>query len=153
MREHAISQFELRAAEPGDLQAIARLLEISDLPVEGVKDSLDGFIVAFADHRVIGVAGVERCADYGLLRSVAVDPDWRGAGIGGALVDRAIIQADAAGFASLYLLTTTAEKYFPAFGFEKIDRNEAPAPIRSNPQFTDLCPSSATVMRLPLRAM
>jgi amino-acid N-acetyltransferase len=51
---------------------------------------------------------------------------------------------------SLYLLTTTAENYFPSFGFEVANRNDAPEPIRETTEFTTACPASATMMRLDL---
>jgi amino-acid N-acetyltransferase len=152
MTETTVSRYQLRAARLDDLPAIERLLTQVSLPVDGVSESLDTFVVALADDRVIGVAGIERCGEYGLLRSVATDPDWRDAGVGSAVVDRAIASAEARGMESLYLLTTTAERYFPRFGFEKIERDEAPEPIRNNSQFTDLCPSSATLMHRPFSA-
>ena len=47
--------------------------------------------------RVVGVAGMERYGGAGLLRSVAVAPDWQGSGIGRALVDRVLEDGRAAG--------------------------------------------------------
>jgi amino-acid N-acetyltransferase len=47
-------------------------------------------------------------------------------------------------------LTTTAERYFPKFGFERIERNDVPASVQASVEFTSACPSSAIVMRKPL---
>ena len=151
MREQAISEYQLRTARPDDFSAIRKLLIRVELPVEGVDESLASFVVALADNRVIGTAGVERHGDYGLLRSVAVDPDWRGGRVGAAVVDRAIAGAQSNGMESLYLLTTTAEKYFLAFGFEMVKRDGVPEEIRTTSEFRDICPSAATVMRRSLR--
>ena len=37
---------QLRPADPADLIAIERLLTASGLPLDGVRDALDGFVVA-----------------------------------------------------------------------------------------------------------
>jgi amino-acid N-acetyltransferase len=99
---------------------------------------------------VVGVAGLEVCRDNALLRSVAVAPAWRSHGVGRALVARVIEDASARGVRELYLLTTTAERYFPAFGFQATPRETAPDDIRATGEFQGACPASATVMRLPL---
>jgi amino-acid N-acetyltransferase len=47
---------------------------------------------------------------------------------------------------ALYLLTTTAEGYFPKLGFERISRGDVPASIQASVEFTSACPASAIVM-------
>jgi len=93
---------------------------------------------------------VERCGAYGLLRSVAVDPSARGRGVGAAMTEKLIAYSAASGLRELYLLTTTAEKYFPAFGFDETPRTSVPAEIQQTGEFKEICPSSATVMRRTL---
>ncbi|HEY8175612.1 MAG TPA: arsenic resistance N-acetyltransferase ArsN2 [Gemmatimonadaceae bacterium] len=142
----------IRAATPADLPRVERLLEASDLPLAGVRDALGDFVVAEADGELVGVAGLEICCDDALLRSVAVHPDWRSKGVGRALVTRAISDAEARGIQALYLLTTTAERYFPSFGFQKITREEVPQAVRETDEFTKACPASAAVMSRQLHA-
>lgn len=142
----------IRAATPADLPRVERLLEASDLPLAGVRDALGDFVVAEADGELVGVAGLEIRCDDALLRSVAVHPDWRSKGVGRALVTRAISEAEARGIQALYLLTTTAERYFPSFGFQKIMRDEVPQAIRETDEFTKACPASAAVMSRKLHA-
>ncbi len=150
MTNNATSAITLRQASDEDFPAIEQLLRATKLPVDGVKESLDAFVVAESGNDIVGVAGIERCGPYGLLRSVAVDPQMRGRGIGGALVERLIADSKDKEIPELYLLTTTAEKYFPAFGFTKIDRDATPAEVQDTSEFRDLCPSSAAVMRRAL---
>ena len=140
----------VRRATASDLADIERLLTASNLPVDGVAGALDGFLVAEHDGQVVGVVGVERCGEYGLLRSTAVDPAWRGRGLGRQLVEYAIAEAEARGLCALYLLTTTAERYFPSFGFTHTTRDAVPDPVRDTGEFKTACPASATVMRLAL---
>jgi amino-acid N-acetyltransferase len=51
---------------------------------------------------------------------------------------------------AIYLLTTTAERFFPKFGFERIQRTDVPATVQTSIEFTSACPSTATVMRKSL---
>lgn len=139
-----------RDATPADIARVRKLLAASDLPLDGLPETLSGFAVAELDGELVGVAGIEECGDYGLLRSAAVDPSVRGMGIGRELVERVIDGARKDNRKALYLLTTTAENYFPSFGFEKVDRAEAPEPIRGTAEFTSACPASAAFMKLEL---
>ena len=142
----------LRAAAPGDLDAVYQLLTASGLPTEGVAEALDSFVVAEAGGRLVGVAGLEVCCENALLRSVAVDPEWRSRGLGRELVTRVIANAEARGIHALYLLTTTAERYFPSLGFATVARDVVPEDIRATGEFQGACPASATVMARPLAA-
>jgi amino-acid N-acetyltransferase len=137
----------LRRAGHADHDTVAALLRDLKLPTEGVKEWLDQFWVAEHSGAVVGVAGMERYRDSGLLRSVAVSQAWRNSGIGGALVDRVLEDARAAGAREIYLLTTTAEHYFTRLGFARIERESAPATVCASAEFTVACPSSAVVMR------
>lgn len=141
----------IRRATSGDFDAVSGLLKDSSLPLDGVPRSLDGFIVAESNSALVGVAGLESCCDNALLRSVAVRPEWRSKGLGRSLVERVIAEAEQRGIHGLYLLTTTAEHYFPSFGFQKIARNAVPADVRETAEFRGACPASATAMTLPLK--
>jgi len=136
----------VRGAAPTDLAAIERLLTASGLPLDGVQEALSDFVVAEAGDDVVGVAGLEVCRDNALLRSVAVLPEWRSRGLGRALVSRVISDAEARGIRGLYLLTTTAERYFPSFGFREIARDNVPTDVRETAEFRTACPASAVVM-------
>ena len=136
----------IRRASSGDLPAIEQLLTASALPTAGVRESLEGFLVAEHEGALVGVVGIEACCDYGLLRSTAVDPIWRSRGLGRRLVERAIAEAESRGTKALYLLTTTAERYFPSFGFTPTTRDAVPDEVRATEEFRDACPASAVVM-------
>ena len=47
----------------------------------------------------------------------------------------------------MYLLTTTAERYFPRFAFKRITREDVPDSLQASVEFRDACPASAVVMR------
>jgi amino-acid N-acetyltransferase len=136
----------LRHAHPDDLAAVERLLTASGLPLAGVAEALPTFTVAESAGGIVGVAGLEVCCDDALLRSVAVAEGWRSRGLGRALVAHVVADAEARGLRALYLLTTTAEHYFPSFGFRPIARDAVPPEIQATQEFRGVCPSSATVM-------
>jgi amino-acid N-acetyltransferase len=142
---------KIRAAEAADGDRIEELLRQNDLPTDGVRAALAGFLVAEDGDDIVGVAGIERCGEFGLLRSVAVDAKWRSHGVARRLVDRLIEDSKAQSLAGLYLLTTTAEGYFPNFGFQTTSRDAVPDPIRATAEFQHACPASATVMALTLQ--
>jgi len=144
------SAINVRSATPEDVPAIERLLTSSSLPTDGVAEAVCDFLIAAAGDDVVGVVGMEYCGSFGLLRSTAVAPGWRGKGIARKLVERIIAEAELRGVHALYLLTTTAEAYFPSFGFSKTTRDAVPSEIRDTGEFRTACPASATVMCLTL---
>ena len=152
MRTATMKNPTLRPAKSSDLPRVERLLTESKLPLDGVKEALPTFAVAELGDDLVGVAGLEICCDDALLRSVAVRPEWRSKGVGRALVTRLIADAESRGLRALYLLTTTAESYFPSFGFNKIKRDDVPDAVRETKEFTEACPASATVMSKLLKA-
>ena len=147
-----MSGYTVRQATPHDLPAVEETLRAAALPLDGVREQFgDGYAVAESEGKVIGVEGIEIYGDDGLLRSAAVATDWRGHGVGQALTRDRIDWAWRHGLRSLYLLTTTAGDYFPRFGFQSADRQTAPESIRKSREFSEACPSTATLMVLHLR--
>ena len=140
----------VRPATAGDHDAVSRLLTVNDLPLAGLDRTLDGFAVAEVRGMIVGACGVERAGDYGLLRSAVVADAWRGLGMGKALVEEVIASAKRRNLRGLYLLTTTAAEWFPAFGFVPAARADAPEAIRQTKEFTDACPATAAMLRMDL---
>lgn len=140
----------IRHARPSDWPAISALLTSAQLPLDGARELAEEFLVADLAGDVLGCAVVERHGAVGLLRSVAVTTTRRSRGVGHALVADAIVTARIGGLEALYLLTTTAEGYFPRHGFEVIDRMAVPEALQGSVEFQGACPASATVMRLVL---
>ena len=137
---------ELRKAEKADLPLIQEFLKANDLCFEDIPDKKDSIVIARRNAQFIGVGGIERYGLYGLLRSVAIDRPFRGKGYGKELCDKLISRALSSGVKELYLLTTTAEAFFKRFGFERVDRKNAPPVIQETSEFRELCPSSSVLM-------
>ena len=139
---------KVRAASAADHPSVVALLEAAALPMAGVAPALPDFFVAEDRGRIVGAIGLETYGPDGLLRSAVVDPAARGTGIGVALVERVLDHARERGIRSVYLLTTTAERYFPRFGFDRITREEVAEEVRTSVEFREACPASAVVMRV-----
>lgn len=136
----------LRAACPGDLPRILQLLSDVSLPQEGVPDGLARVVVVEVDGELAGVAGLETYGTSALLRSVAVSPRHQGKGIAGAMVQRLLEEARCACIHDVYLRTTTAEGYFPKFGFRAVEVSQVPLQVKDSVEFRGACPSSAVTM-------
>jgi amino-acid N-acetyltransferase len=144
------SAMTIHPAETGDLPAVRQLLEASHLPLDGVDAQLSTMVVATDGSGVVGAAAVELYADGALLRSVVVSPTVQGQGVGHRLTEAALNIAKRRGVRHAFLLTTTAERFFPRLGFEQISRDEVPESVQASVEFQSACPASATVMRKQL---
>ncbi len=137
-------------AGAADLAAVRELLASAGLPTSDVAEGRQEFLLARDGQRLVGTVGIEARGPDGLLRSLAVASDLRGQGLGGSLYARAVALSAARGIRTLYLLTTTAERFFAARGFDRIAREAVPAALRGTAEFTALCPASAVCMRRAL---
>jgi len=136
----------LRRARSEDVPAVEALLRARELPLDGLVDHLDTFWVADADGAVVGTGGLEVHGRLGLLRSLAVDADASGTGIGSRLAWQLLEEAVGLGLREVFLLTTNAADYFPRFGFVRLNRRDVPADIQASVLF-QACPRTATAMR------
>ena len=130
------------------LGLLRQMLLSAELPAEDLTiGKLADFLVAEdTNSNVGGMVGLETAGDSGLLRSLVVDPAARNLGLGSLLVAAIEDRARQAGINRLYLLTNTAEGYFPMLGYRPIARSDAPHGIQQTEEFKNLCPDSAICM-------
>jgi amino-acid N-acetyltransferase len=81
-----------------------------------------------------------------LLRSLVVRAACRAEGLGTALHDRLLFYARLRGIERVYLLTTTAERFFRRLGWEPIARTAVPTGVRRTREFRELCPQTAVCL-------
>lgn len=153
-RTGAEQTLTIERAAAADLPGLLSLLDSAGLPREGVAEHLSGFLVAReAGGRVTGCVGMERHGQLALLRSAAVAPDVRGAGLGRCLTAALLDLARAEGVAEVVLLTTTARDFFAdKFGFREAARADYDARLAGSPEWRLPRCSSAVLMRLDLNA-
>jgi N-acetylglutamate synthase-like GNAT family acetyltransferase len=146
-RRDDLMDVHITRASEADGPSILQLLRASGLPIDGLVDHLNTALVARYGAAIVGCAAVEIYADGALLRSVAVAPAARGHGVGERLTEAAIALARSLRTPAVYLLTTTAESYFPRFGFVRSTRDLIPTGVQQSVEFRSACPASAIVMR------
>ena len=140
----------IERAEPSDVGGVERLLSAAGLPIEGAAEALVTGVVARDGDEIIAAAAIERYGDAGLLRSVVVQADRRGTGLGHEIVAAAERLALDEGIRVLYLLTETAIDWFPALGYVVIPRSEAVAAVGESIEFTTVCRDTGVPMRRSL---
>jgi len=129
------------------LASVKRLLTEANLPTSDLTEAhLQHFFASDED----GVVGLEIYPPVALLRSLAVAASARGRGIGSALLADAEHYAREHQVKQIYLLTTTAERFFARAGYERVERAAVPQAIQQTQEFSTLCPASSALMRKQL---
>ncbi len=141
---------EIGTASREELPKLLDLLAGSGLPTAGLAEHLDATLVARVGCRVAGGVALELYGDDALLRSLVVAPAARGVGLGERLAEAALALARESSARRVWLLTTTAERFFPRFGFERLERGELPTELGASAELRGACPASAVAMRLDL---
>jgi amino-acid N-acetyltransferase len=140
----------IERATADDMPAVETLLAAAGLPLDGIADAFGSGVVARDGGRVVGCAAVEIYGPAALVRSVAVDPEARGAGLGSALVAAVELLARAGGAQEAYLFTETAESWFPRFGYARVARAQAEPAIGRSVEFTSACTETCATFRRSL---
>jgi len=131
-----------------NLEAIQKILSDANLPYADIsEEKLKHFIGIEKNDNLIGLVGLEVFPPYALLRSLAVAESLRGQGLGIKLLTQIEKLAKENKIKDIYLLTTTAEKFFAKHSYKEIARDAAPAVIKATSEYCDVCPASATVMK------
>jgi len=144
---------KIEKAKNSDYSALVDLLKETNLPPDGIEPHLMNFLVIrnsgadVGSKFLVGSVGLEIYGNSALLRSLAVHPDFQGAGLGSQLVKQIIDFAKKKGITRLYLLTDTAEEYFKRKGFVNVARDKIPIDMKQSVEFTTLCTSSPSMMR------
>lgn len=129
-----------------DFEKIKKLLKNNDLPYDDIHSSGVEFITSEFKGKLVGCIGIEKYGEDGLLRSLAVEEEYKNRGLGKRLLNELIKKGKNEGIKKLHLLTTTAYKYFTRNGFRTINRLNAPVSIAKSKEFSELCPSNSIYM-------
>jgi amino-acid N-acetyltransferase len=125
----------------------SRLLESTGLPsCDLTEEMLEHFFFVGSPSAPTALVGLEMFGEQALLRSLVVAPSGRSNGTGSALLDHAENYSRSKGVRRLFLLTTTADRFFARHGYVRIAREEVPNPIRSTREFAEICPASSIPM-------
>jgi UDP-N-acetylmuramate: L-alanyl-gamma-D-glutamyl-meso-diaminopimelate ligase len=141
----------MRPARRGDMPAIRTLLASVELDEPARDDQFPSFYVLSNEVGIVGGVALDVLGDDAVLRALAVNPEFRGAGYGWMLADMAVSQARWRGVRRIYLLTETASDFFAAkFGFRVVDRSTLSKLVAASETFTAPRGANLVAMRLDL---
>lgn len=126
----------IRRARTSDVRGIRRLVDLYTADRRLLAKSLvtlyedvPEFWVADHDGQVVGCGAVHVLwEDLAEIRTVAVDPRWRGHRIGRRLVEALLAAARELGVRRVFVLTFETE-FFGSFGFTKITGTPVPPDV------------------------
>jgi len=141
----------MRPAHREDMAAVRRVLDLTSLEEPARDEQHGSFFVLRNEDGTVGCVSLEVLGDDAILRALAVDPKFRGAGYGWMLADMAVSQARWRGVRRIYLLTDTASDFFAAkFGFRVVDRSTLSKQVAASETFTQPAGAQQVAMRLDL---
>ena len=137
----------IRPARTTDLAAVCSLLREAKLPTDDLASApgLRSWVLE-ADGALIGHIALECAGEGGVLRSLVIEPRYRGLGWGKALVEALEQKAHGAGITQLVLLTESAQAFFASLDYIVIERCYVPDELQQSAEFSSLCPTAAICM-------
>jgi N-acetylglutamate synthase-like GNAT family acetyltransferase len=133
-----------RAAVDEHAAGVADLLRVAGLQPDRPEGRLDTTAVfeGPGPGRILATAAVDRAGTgIGLLRSVAVAPEARGAGLGALAVAHAVHAVP--DVTQLFLFTEDAAGFFGELGFRHVDRTALPDVVAAGEQATTCAEAAA----------
>jgi amino-acid N-acetyltransferase len=127
----------IRRARTADVRAIRRLIDtyspdrrlLSKATVTLYEDLQEFRVAATADDDVVGCGALHvMWDDLAEIRTVAVDPGWRGQKIGHRIVAELLDTARDLGVRRVFVLTFET-RFFSSFGFTEIDGAPVPPAV------------------------
>ncbi|HEY5923427.1 MAG TPA: UDP-N-acetylmuramate--L-alanine ligase [Kofleriaceae bacterium] len=142
----------MKPARLADMAGVRDVLAKVGLVNEPARDEqFPSFYVLTNEQGMVGSVALDVLGDDAILRALAVDSEFRGAGYGWMLADMAVSQARWRGVRRIYLLTETASDFFAAkFGFRVVDRTTLSKQVAASETFTAPKGSGLVSMRLDL---
>ena len=126
----------IRKAKTSDVKAIYALVEefakrgdMLPRPVLEIYKEVRSFFVCVEDGVVVGTCALAVCLEgLGEVRSLAVNDEYAGQGVGKLLVTACLDEARELGLIEVFALTYTTE-FFTKLGFKDTDKEKLPHKI------------------------
>ncbi|WAH35563.1 N-acetyltransferase [Alicyclobacillus dauci] len=124
---------EVRKASSSDVESMQKLIQqFADIglmlprTIKSLCEHLQCFTVAVENDKVIGVAGLHVLwKDLAEIRSLAVDPDLHGRGVGRKIVEQLLQEAEKLGIAQVLSLTYQTQ-FFEKLDFHVVRKESLP---------------------------
>ena len=125
---------------------LTQLLAENGLVTEDLESAPAQFWMLEQDAEILAAGGIERAGSERLIRSLVVAENARNSGVGASILLRLeeIVRADT--IDRVWILTTTAERFFAGRGYSLSDLRDAPPEIRATEQASSLCGADAILM-------
>jgi len=137
----------IRQVTDEDYSDVVNLLEMNNLPLEGVKEHFKHFFIIKENLEILGCIGLEVYEPDGLIRSVSVSKNAQKQGVGHELVTNIEKYASKLKLIDLYLLTDSAPDFFKKFGYNIIERDSIVSGITNSIEFTQVCADKGVLMK------
>lgn len=113
------------------------LLDTHHLPTVELEDWLEHFVVAERDGLLVGCGGLELYKEdsAGLVRSMAVESDLHGTGVGSEILEWVEAHARELGLQRLYLFTLDKAPFYERFGYELVGLDAFPPSAQRSWQY------------------
>jgi amino-acid N-acetyltransferase len=131
-------------------ESFRSLLKASNLPADDLNFKRDLLVGYYEGDALVGTGGLEIHGPYALLRSLSVKLGIRGKSVGTTITEYLLDEAKKKKLKAVYLLTETARGFFQKKGFADVSRERVPDEVKASSEFAHVCPSTATVMMLPI---
>ncbi|BAN28073.1 arsenate reductase (glutaredoxin) [Caballeronia insecticola] len=139
--------FIIASGVAGGDARLAQALAGARLPTDDLSEPGRSFFsFATLAGNSVGFGGFEQYGSDVLVRSVVIEPQRRGKGIGRNVVAILLREAFDLGARTAWVLTTDASTFFGKTGFKRVERETAPASILATRQASDLCPATALLL-------
>lgn len=139
-----------RVATAADAARVAELLGETGVHSVGVGPGISAFVIADSPAGPIATIALEIFGGDALIGSVCVHPSWRAQGVGTALVEHVLTEAAMEAVDSVYVLSSSVDRFFARFGFVRISWSEMPFTITRALSQRGAAVPGATAMHLLL---
>jgi len=124
-----------RRGRAGDLPTLVLLIAAGELPPLFLEPFVDGFLVVEHQDRIVGAGGVEMYGEDAVIRSVVVDAEARGLGLGLEIARLLDEDARASGARNVFLFSLHAWRFWLRLGYDELPLDQWPEPVRENWQY------------------
>lgn len=143
-----MEKLQLKSANKKGLSFIKTILQENYLVYEDIENNNIKLFLAYKNSECVGIIGLEKIANLGLLRSLVVLDKYRNKGYGREICNKLLAYAKDKKIDEIYLLTVSAKNFFKKLGFNVVKRENAPDEIKNTGEFSSLCPDTAVCMQV-----
>jgi N-acetylglutamate synthase-like GNAT family acetyltransferase len=125
---------EIRPATESEAEYVVERLKAVDMMWEDVDPARSFFHVALSENAIIGFVRFEPCAKGALLGSLYVEPEYRKARLGQALVEYIENETRRQAISQIFLFSTEAGGFFQRLGYVEVPVADTVQAIPDAPQ-------------------